>query len=67
MSTISWNCRGLGNPCTVRTLQDLVSRCQPKFIFLIEMKINREKVEKVQRRLRFDGLFFVEGVNAGVA
>ena len=42
-----------------------MSRCQPMFIFLMEVEINREKVEKVQRRLRFDGLFFVEGVNVG--
>ena len=65
MSAISWNCRGMGNPRTVCTLKDLVSRYKPNFVFLMEVKVNREKVEPVKKQLKFEGLFYVEGVRKG--
>lgn len=34
MSIISWNCKGLGSPKTVRHLNDLVRRTQSTIIFL---------------------------------
>ena len=49
MRTFSWNCRGLGNPRIVQTFWDLVSECQPRFIFLMEVKAKRKKVEKIQK------------------
>ena len=36
MSLLSVNCRGLGNPQTVRELHDLVKHKAPGVVFLIE-------------------------------
>ena len=65
MTTLSWNYHGLGNPLTVRTLRDLVNRFKPTFIFLMEVKIGRSKVERVKHQLQYEGLFVVEGINSG--
>ena len=65
MTTLSWNYHGLGNPRTVRTLRDLVNRFKPTFIFLMQVKIGRSKVERVKHQLQYEGLFVVEGINSG--
>ena len=62
MSTLSWNCRGLGNPRIVRELMDLVSIKQPKMIFLMEIKVERSHVERVKEKIKFEGLFTVDSV-----
>ena len=63
MNFLSWNCRGLGNPLTVLALQDIMSRFLPSVIFLMEVKIRRNKMEGIKRKLRYEGLFYVEGIN----
>ena len=65
MNCLSWNCRGLGNPRTVRQLQDLVSRFKPDIVFLMEVEKNMEKMERIKVRLKFEGIFLVEGKNRG--
>ena len=60
MNYLSWNCRGLGNPCTVRQLLDLVSRFKSDIVFLMEVKISMEKMEKIKCIMNFEGIFFVE-------
>ncbi|XP_031101919.1 uncharacterized protein LOC116005823 [Ipomoea triloba] len=62
MSTLSWNCRGLGNPRTVREVVDLVSRKKPEFVFLMETKVNREHAERLRVKIGFEGLFYVDSV-----
>ncbi|KAL9444583.1 hypothetical protein AB3S75_017718 [Citrus x aurantiifolia] len=62
MSTLSWNCRGLGQPRTVRMLAELVNSMKPSFIFLIETLCSRSKLESIKRQLDYDGLFVVERV-----
>ncbi|XP_019173810.1 PREDICTED: uncharacterized protein LOC109169382 [Ipomoea nil] len=62
MSTLSWNCRGLGNPWTVREVKDLVSRKKPDFVFLMETKVCRIHAERIRVDLGFDGLFYVDSV-----
>ena len=42
---------------------DLVSRFKPELVFLMETKVCKRKVEIVQQRLRYDGLFYMEGNN----
>lgn len=59
MSTISWNCRGLGSSRTVQELLDLVSSKKPCFVFLMEVKVGRSQVEKIRVRMGFEGLFYV--------
>ncbi|XP_031120221.1 uncharacterized protein LOC116023364 [Ipomoea triloba] len=54
MSTLSWNCRGLGNPRTVREVVDLVSRKKPEFVFLMETKVGRSHAERLRVKLGFE-------------
>jgi hypothetical protein len=35
MSLLSWNCRGLGNPQTVRDLRQMVKEKRPKVVFIM--------------------------------
>ncbi|XP_019157949.1 PREDICTED: uncharacterized protein LOC109154672 [Ipomoea nil] len=65
MSTISWNCRGLGNPRTVRELTDLASQKKPDFIFLMETMVQRVHAERICVTLGFDGLFYVDPTPQG--
>ncbi|XP_019170410.1 PREDICTED: uncharacterized protein LOC109165884 [Ipomoea nil] len=69
MSTLSWNCRGLGNPRTVREIEDIVSRKKPDFVFLMETKVNRDHAERLRVKLGFEGLFNVDnsGLSGGMA
>ena len=62
MSTLSWNCRGLGQPRTIRMLAELVRSKKPIFIFLIETLCSRNKLERLKIQLGYDGLFVVERV-----
>lgn len=69
MSTISWNCRGLGNPWTVQELLDLVFTKKPKFVFLMELKVSRDYVDRIKIKMYFEGLFYVQnaGFSGGIA
>jgi len=62
MSTISWNCRGLGDPRTVREIVDLVSSKKPEFLYLMETKVGRVHAERLRVRLGFEGLFYVDSI-----
>lgn len=59
MSVLSWNCRGLGNPATIRVLMDLVQAKKPSIIFLMETFSNKNKLEPIKIKLGFQGLFVV--------
>ncbi|XP_050290016.1 uncharacterized protein LOC126728194 [Quercus robur] len=48
MSLLSWNCRGLGNLRTVKALEKVVNKEEPKIVFLMETKSKREWLEKVK-------------------
>ncbi|XP_043814104.1 uncharacterized protein LOC122724008 [Manihot esculenta] len=69
MTTLSWNCRGLGNQETIRELHELVTSKRPNFIFLIETKIKKERVFKIRKELGFAGGFAVDpiGIGGGIA
>ncbi|XP_040996249.1 uncharacterized protein LOC121242444 [Juglans microcarpa x Juglans regia] len=69
MSCLSWNCRGLGNPRTVRELHFLVKNKAPSFVFLMETKCKRSKVEKIKRLLNMENSFVVDckGLSGGLA
>ncbi|XP_031101983.1 uncharacterized protein LOC116005888 [Ipomoea triloba] len=62
MSTLSWNCRGLGNPRTVREVVDMVSRKKPDFVFLMEIKVGRTHAKRLRVKLGFEGLFYVDSI-----
>ncbi|XP_060959266.1 uncharacterized protein LOC133030514 [Cannabis sativa] len=62
MSTISWNCRGLGNPRAQQFLEDICVQKKPKFLFLSETLCKKEIVERVKVRLGFECSFAVDVV-----
>ena len=65
MNCLSWNCRGAGNPRTVRELRDLVARFKPEIVFLMEVMSNLETMERIKRKIHYERLFFVQGTGRG--
>ncbi|KAL4603668.1 hypothetical protein ACB092_10G140800 [Castanea dentata] len=53
MNLINWNCQGLGNPRSVRALQDIVRRFNPKVVFLMETKAKVRHMERIKNRMGF--------------
>ncbi|XP_042939417.1 uncharacterized protein LOC122274448 [Carya illinoinensis] len=62
MKTLSWNCRGLGNPRTIQDLCHMVEEKKPNVVFLMETKMKKTKAESLRRRLKFEGCMVVESV-----
>ena len=62
MSTLSWNCRGLGHPRTVQVLIELVKSRKPSFIFLMKTLCYRHQLEHLKQKLSFENLFMVDQV-----
>jgi hypothetical protein len=62
MRLLCWNCRGLGNPRTVRDLHHMVIDKKPCFIFLIETLCMHKQMEKIRSLLGFEGLFVMNPV-----
>jgi exonuclease III len=69
MILLSWNCRGVGSPRTVRNLCLLVKENNLDILFLIEIKCNKVKLEFLRVRLGYVGLLVVDAVrrNGGLA
>jgi exonuclease III len=59
MRLLSWNCRGLGNPCTVRELLLLLKEKDPSVLFLSETRLDSIGVENLRVTLKFAGAFCV--------
>jgi exonuclease III len=51
MNILSWNCRGLGNPWTIRDLCQLTKEKNPNLVFLMETKLRRKKMELIRCKL----------------
>ncbi|KAG6645499.1 hypothetical protein CIPAW_08G126800 [Carya illinoinensis] len=62
MKHLDWNCRGLGNPRTVRELHLLVKEKSPDVVFLCETKCRRERIESIRDRLNFESCFSVDSI-----
>jgi len=62
MNMISWNCRGLGNPWTVRDLLQMVKEKNLSFVFLIETLCKKKQMEWIRVKLGFAGCFVVEPI-----
>ena len=69
MNSLGWNCRGLGNPRSVRALHDLVRCWDPKIVFLSETKARKKRIERIKERNGFaNGLFIpCQGHSGGLA
>ena len=60
MKTISWNCRGIGNPATARELRDLAKAYAPSILFIMKTQIDKYRVENLRYSLGFDSSFAVK-------
>ena len=69
MSILSWNCRGLRNPRTIKTLQKVIQKEAPALIFLMETKATLDTMKYVQNKIWFKhGLIILsEGRSGGTA
>lgn len=59
MYTLCWNCRGLGDPSTVRELSDLTRECAPTILCVVERQIAKYRVEGLASTLGFDSAYGV--------
>lgn len=60
MSILCWNCRGLGNPWTIRDLRGLIQILNPFIVFLSKTKCFKNKIDSIRLSLDFDCGFYVE-------
>jgi hypothetical protein len=69
ISCLSWNCRGLGNPLAVWDLRQLVKTKQPIFLFLMETKLQSNKLHALRSSMGYEGLFSIDpiGEKGGLA
>ncbi|KAL4598093.1 hypothetical protein ACB092_11G034200 [Castanea dentata] len=69
MIAISWNCRGIGTPLSVRALRELVQRWDPMVVFLTETKKKNSGMTKVRIKVGFENGLYVqrEGKGGGLA
>jgi ribonuclease HI len=62
MNMLSWNCRGLGTPRSVRDLHQMVKEMHPRFVFLMETLSSKFRMEWLRVKLGFAACFVVEPV-----
>lgn len=69
MSLLSWNCRGLGQPQTVRVLKEMVKSLKPGLLFLSETLVEDNKIELLASNIGFTNFFSVDrqGWGGGLA
>ena len=51
MTTLAWNCRGMGSAPTVRALTDEVKKCDPVLVFLAKTKAKQRRIKGLQSKL----------------
>ena len=59
MKILCWNCRGIGDPATVRELRDLVEISSPSILCLVETQLQKGRVEGLRTSLGYDFSFGV--------
>ena len=59
MKLLCWNCRGIGDPATVRELRDLVEISSPAILCLVETQLQKSRVEGLWTMLGYDFSFRV--------
>ena len=53
MNLLVWNCRGLGNPRTVRELGDYIRAKDPAVVFLAETWTDDARLDEVLQNFSF--------------
>lgn len=59
MRTLCWNCRGIGDPSTVRELKELIWECALEVVCLVKTQLYKQRVECLTRVLGYDGGYAV--------
>ena len=65
MSLIVWNCRGLGNPQTIRELGDLIWAQDPTAMFIAETWLDEARLKSMLKNCDLDQKFVVSKVTQG--
>ncbi|XP_075640297.1 uncharacterized protein LOC142612050 [Castanea sativa] len=65
MSVVSWNYRGLRNPCIVKALQKLVLEEDPTLVFLMETKFVVSEIALIKHKLDWQQSLVVPSVRCG--
>ena len=65
MSFLVWNCRGLGNPQTIRELGNLIRAQDPAVMFLVETWLDEARLKFLLKNFVFDKKFVVSKINQG--
>ncbi|CAN1274685.1 hypothetical protein LINPERPRIM_LOCUS15477, partial [Linum perenne] len=65
MTTIAWNCRGLGGDATVAEFKKLIRLHSPSFVFLCETRLSLLSSTTLFRSVDFPNFDHVEGMNNG--
>lgn len=55
-----WNYRGMGAPRIVRSCQTLIRERHPSMAFFMESKLNRKEAEKLNNKLGFKNVVWVD-------
>jgi hypothetical protein len=62
MNLLVWNCRGFGNPRSIRDLCRLVKEKKPKLVFLMKTKLQACCMETIKCWMGFESVFGVDSV-----
>ena len=65
MNLLVWNCRGLGNPRTVRELGDYIRAKYPAIVFLAETWTDDARLDEVLRNFNFRNKWLVPSGHRG--
>lgn len=65
MILLGWNCRGLGQPRTVRVLKEMLKSHKPDILFLSETLVEGNKIEALASKLGFGKNFSVDRQGRG--
>ena len=68
MNILCWNCRGLGNPWTVRQLRRWVTSLTPDILFLSKTKISNLAAERIKDKIGYTNAIGVasNGLSGGL-
>jgi hypothetical protein len=69
MNALAWNCRGLGNPRTVRELCDFEKSHHPKIVFISDTRMSGSRVSNLRWSLGLRHCLSVDsvGLSGGLA
>ena len=65
MRLLSWNCQGLGNPWTSRSLHKIVREQVPTVCFLMETRLDKDSFKKLYGNLPFQNKIIVRHPDSG--